>query len=131
MLCKALVYARSTALFTEDQIVNETRGQWYLRQMMGSANIEGSQAMHTMTGHLSHQIEHHLFPNSPAWRYPEMAKEVRDIADKYEVPYNTGSFVAQVGSTGTTTAPNLHYEVKVNRVPQDPSRFILPDYVRN
>lgn len=42
-----------------------------------------------------------------------------------------GDVVAQVGSTGITTAPNLHYEVKVNGVAQDPSRFILPEYVRN
>jgi murein DD-endopeptidase MepM/ murein hydrolase activator NlpD len=42
-----------------------------------------------------------------------------------------GDVIAQVGSTGITTAPNLHYEVKVNGVPQDPSQFILPDYVRN
>ena len=42
-----------------------------------------------------------------------------------------GDAIAQVGSTGITTAPNLHYEVKVNGVAQDPSGFILPDYVRN
>lgn len=42
-----------------------------------------------------------------------------------------GDVVAQVGSTGITTAPNLHYEVRINGVPQDPSRFILPDHVRN
>lgn len=42
-----------------------------------------------------------------------------------------GDVIAQVGSTGITTAPNLHYEVKIDGVAQDPSRFILPDYVRN
>jgi hypothetical protein len=86
-----------TVVFTEEQIRNETRGQWYLRQMMGSANIEGSHAMHVMTGHLSHQIEHHLFPTIPAWRYPEMAVEVKAIAKKYGVPYVTGSFGKQLG----------------------------------
>ena len=89
-------FPEGTAVFTEDQIRNETRGQWYLRQMMGSANIEGSHAMHIMTGHLSHQIEHHLFPTIPAWRYPEMAVEVRAIAKKYGVPYVTGSFGHQL-----------------------------------
>ena len=42
-----------------------------------------------------------------------------------------GDVIAQVGSTGVTTAPNLHYEVKVNGRAQDPSRYILPDFVRN
>lgn len=42
-----------------------------------------------------------------------------------------GDVIAQVGSTGITTAPNLHYEVRVSGRAQDPSEFILPDYVRN
>jgi murein DD-endopeptidase MepM/ murein hydrolase activator NlpD len=42
-----------------------------------------------------------------------------------------GDVVAQVGSTGITTSTNLHYEVRVNGVAQDPSRFILPDNIRN
>src|SRR5215207_2170766 len=48
--------------FARDSIDGETRGEWYLRQMIGSANIKGNKAMHIMTGNLSHQIEHHLFP---------------------------------------------------------------------
>jgi fatty acid desaturase len=48
--------------FTEDQIEGETRAQWYLRQVQGSANIEGSPLFHMVSGNLSHQIEHHLFP---------------------------------------------------------------------
>jgi fatty acid desaturase len=91
-------FPEGTALFTQEQIQNETRGQWYLRQLLGSANIEGSKLMHLLSGHLSHQIEHHLFPTIPAWRYPEMAKEVRRIADKYGVPYTTGPFARQVGN---------------------------------
>ncbi|MBY8852476.1 acyl-CoA desaturase, partial [Saccharothrix sp. MB29] len=55
--------------FERRSIVGETRGQWYLRQMLGSANISGSKALHIMTGNLSHQIEHHLFPDLPSNRY--------------------------------------------------------------
>ena len=56
-------------------IEGETRGEWYLRQMLGSANITGSKAMHFMTGNLSHQIEHHLFPDLPSNRYAEIAPQ--------------------------------------------------------
>ena len=42
-----------------------------------------------------------------------------------------GQVIAKVGSTGTATAPNLHYEVKVDGIPQDPYRFILPNISRN
>jgi linoleoyl-CoA desaturase len=77
---------------------NETRGEWYLRQMLGSANISGSKAMHLMTGNLSHQIEHHLFPDLPSNRYAEIAPQVRALFEKYELPYLTGSLPKQVAS---------------------------------
>jgi len=51
-----------------------------------------------MTGNLSHQIEHHLFPDLPARRYPEIAGEVREICERYGLPYNTGPLRKQLGS---------------------------------
>ncbi len=77
---------------------NETRGQWYLRQMLGSANFSGSKAMHIMSGNLSHQIEHHLFPDLPSNRYAEIAPKVRAVFEKYELTYLTRPFVPQVAS---------------------------------
>lgn len=84
--------------FSEDETADETRGQWYVRQMLGSANIEGSPPFHVMSGNLSHQIEHHLFPDLPAHRYPEMAPQVRALCAKHGLPYNTGGFFKQIGS---------------------------------
>ncbi|MFC4127422.1 fatty acid desaturase family protein [Nocardia rhizosphaerae] len=84
--------------FTKEETEVETRGEWYVRQMLGSANIKGSKLFHIMSGNLSHQIEHHLFPDIPANRYPEMAPEVKALADKYGLPYNTGRFSKQIGS---------------------------------
>ena len=81
--------------FTKEETENETRGEWYIRQMLGSANIEGGNLFHIMSGNLSHQIEHHLFPDVPANRYAEMAPVVRDICRRYGVHYNTGSMVGQ------------------------------------
>jgi len=77
---------------------NETRGEWYLRQMLGSANISGSKAMHLMTGNLSHQIEHHLFPDLPSNRYAEVAPRVQALFEKYDLNYHSAPLVAQVGS---------------------------------
>lgn len=81
--------------FTKADIDNETRAQWYLRQMLGSANISGGKIMHFMTGNLSHQIEHHLFPDLPSNRYAEVAVRVRELCDKYDLPYTTGSLPVQ------------------------------------
>ena len=69
---------------------------WYLRQILGSANITGGPLFHILSGNLSHQIEHHLFPDLPAHRYPEIAPEVREICERYGLPYNTGGFVEAV-----------------------------------
>ncbi len=84
--------------FTEDMIDGETRGDWYVRQMIGSANFSGSKALHLMSGNLSHQVEHHLFPDLPSNRYAEVAPKVRDLCERYGLPYNTGPMWKQVGS---------------------------------
>ena len=84
--------------FEKKSIDGESRGEWYVRQMLGSANISGSKAMHFMTGNLSHQIEHHLFPDLPSNRYAEIAPQVKDIFDRYGLTYTTGSLPKQVAS---------------------------------
>ena len=76
----------------------ETRGDWYVRQMIGSANISGSKFMHLMSGNLSHQIEHHCFPDLPSNRYAEVAVKVREICTRYKLPYTTGPLPKQVAS---------------------------------
>ncbi len=84
--------------FSKSSIEGETRGEWYVRQMIGSANISGSKAMHFMTGNLSHQIEHHLFPDLPSSRYAEIAPRIQDICERYGLSYTTGSLPRQVAS---------------------------------
>ena len=77
---------------------DETKGEWYLRQMLGSADISGSPLMHLLTGNLSHQIEHHCFPDLPSNRYGEIAPQVEDLFQRYGLSYNTRPLVRQVGS---------------------------------
>jgi len=94
--CGHLTEATST--FTEDDLKGETRGGYYLRQILGSSNIEAGPLLGMFTGHLSHQIEHHLFPDIPARRYREMSAEVQQICEKHRIPYNTGTFGKQFKS---------------------------------
>ena len=84
--------------FERTSIEGETRGEWYVRQMLGSANISGSKAMHLMTGNLSHQVEHHLFPDLPSNRYAEIAPRVKDIFDRFGLTYHSAPLYKQVGS---------------------------------
>ena len=78
-------FPAGVATFTEEECEDETRGHWYYRQLLGSANISGSRLFHLMSGNLSHQIEHHLFPDLPARRYPEIAPEVQEICERYGI----------------------------------------------
>lgn len=84
--------------FEFHSIDGETRGQWYLRQMLGSANISGSSLIHLMSGNLSFQIEHHLFPDLPSNRYKEIAPKVAELFDRYGLTYTAGPLYRQVAS---------------------------------
>ncbi|HEX4804687.1 MAG TPA: fatty acid desaturase [Conexibacter sp.] len=91
-------FPEGTHEFTEEETEGETRGQWYHRQLLGSANLTGGPLFHVMSGNLSHQIEHHLFPDLPGHRYAELAVEVREICERYGLPYNSGPLHKQFGS---------------------------------
>ena len=84
--------------FERKSIEGETHGEWYLRQMLGSANISGSPLMHLMSGNLSHQIEHHLFPDLPSNRYKEIAPKVEALFEKYGLSYCARPLPQQVYS---------------------------------
>jgi len=83
--------------FTEEELEDETRAEWYLRQMLGSANFEGGPLLHIMSGNLGFQIEHHLFPDLPSNRYAEISVKVRALCDKYDLPYTIGPLHRQYG----------------------------------
>jgi len=76
--------------FTEQELENETRGGWYVRQLVGSCNLDGTRLFHIMAGSLSFQIEHHLFPDLASVRYPELAPQVREICERWGLPYSSG-----------------------------------------
>ena len=83
--------------FAKDCLRNESRGHWYLRQLRGSSNITGGWLMNVLSGNLSHQIEHHFYPDVPANRYAQLAVDVRAICARYGQHYNTGSLPKQFG----------------------------------
>jgi NADPH-dependent stearoyl-CoA 9-desaturase len=87
-----------TATFREEDLAGEDRGGWYARQVRGSSNFETGWVGRVLSGHLGFQIEHHLFPNIPAWRYPAMAPRVREICERHGLPYRTGSLASQFAS---------------------------------
>jgi NADPH-dependent stearoyl-CoA 9-desaturase len=91
-----------TYTFSQKEVEDETRGGWYVRQLVGAANIEGSPLFHVASGNLGYQVEHHLFPDMPSTRYAEIAPRVKEICERYGLPYNSGPFFKQWGMVNRT-----------------------------
>jgi linoleoyl-CoA desaturase len=83
--------------FDAEDLESESRGAWYVRQLLGSCNIEGPPLLHLATGNLSFQVEHHLFPDLPSNRYAELAPRVREVCERYGLPYVSGPLPRQYG----------------------------------
>nr|WP_298137154.1 fatty acid desaturase [uncultured Pseudomonas sp.] len=88
-------FTEGVAVFSRESFEGESRGHWYLRQLRSSSNMEGGSLFHILSGNLSHQIEHHLFPDLPARRYAALAVEVREIAKRYGQTYDGGRWGEQ------------------------------------
>jgi fatty acid desaturase len=91
-----------TYTFTEEETGDESRGAWYVRQLTGAANIDGGPVFHVISGNLGYQVEHHLYPDMPSSRYGEIAPKVREICQRYGLPYNSGPFHQQLGMVQRT-----------------------------
>jgi NADPH-dependent stearoyl-CoA 9-desaturase len=119
-------FPAGVATFSEEETEDETRGHWYFRQLLGSANITGGKLFHVMTGNLSHQIEHHLFPDLPARRYPQIAEEVREVCERYGLDYNTGPLTRQLGSVARKILRLALPDRVSRRLPTPPGLGRLP-----
>ena len=104
--------------FTPAVVKDESKPEWYLRQMLGSANFDAGPLMAFASGNLCYQIEHHLFPDLPSNRYAEIATRVRALCEGFGLPYTTGSLINQYRQTlriiHTLALPdeflNAHYD---------------------
>ncbi len=103
--------------FTADVLDSETKADWYLRQMLGAANFKAGPLLAFASGNLCYQIEHHLFPDLPSNRLPQIAVRVRALCEKYDLPYTTGSLVRQYLQVLRT----IHKLALPDRIPSTPS----------
>ncbi|MHA7651043.1 fatty acid desaturase family protein [Mycobacterium sp. ML4] len=97
-------FADGAEKFTAEALNDETKPQWYLRQMLGSANFRAGPVMAFMSGNLCYQIEHHLYPDLPSNRYAQIAQRVQAVCASYDLPYTTGSLARQYLLTLRTIA---------------------------
>jgi NADPH-dependent stearoyl-CoA 9-desaturase len=113
--------------FTREEYEAETHPEWYLRQMLGSANFKAGPMMAFMSGNLCYQIEHHLFPDLPSNRYAEISERITALCDKYDLPYTTGSLGHQYMQTFWTilklSLPNKLLEASADDAPETHSEL--------
>jgi fatty acid desaturase len=115
-------FADGAEKFTPETLENETKPEWYLRQMLGSANFDAGPVLAFMSGNLCYQIEHHLFPDLPSNRYAEIAVRVRALCDKYDLPYTTGHLIHQYLLTVRTVFKLALPDGRTSATPEPSSR---------
>jgi len=81
-------FTADAEVFHKSVLEIELPGHWYLRQLRGSSNLKGGKLFHILSGNLSHQIEHHLFPTVPARRYATMSVKVQEVCERFGQNYN-------------------------------------------
>jgi fatty acid desaturase len=121
--------------FTKTDMVGETKGQWYLRQMLGSANFKNGPVLRLMSGNLCHQIEHHLYPDLPSNRLHEISIRVKEICDKFDLPYTTGPFLLQYAKAWRTIAklslPDEYLRSSADDAPETRSERMFTELEQN
>jgi len=66
----------------------ESKGEWYFMQIETTRNYElENQERLDYYGGLNYQIEHHLFPDIPHWRYMHIAREIKNICSELGIQY--------------------------------------------
>jgi NADPH-dependent stearoyl-CoA 9-desaturase len=88
-------FADGAEKFTPTALEGETKADWYLRQMLGTANFRAGPVMAFLSGNLCYQIEHHLYPDLPSNRYAAISERVRAVCTTYDLPYTTGPLIRQ------------------------------------
>lgn len=121
-----------TETFTKEQFKTEDHNQWYLRQMLGSANFSGGKLLTILSGNLNYQIEHHLFPDMPSNRLAEVGTKVKALCEEYDLPYNVASFPVQLFKVEKTilklTLPNKYLVADRDNAPEVRSNAAFTKY---
>ncbi|MDX2356281.1 acyl-CoA desaturase [Dietzia sp. PP-33] len=117
--------------FTKKDVENETRAEWYLRQMLGSANLTGGPVVDFLSGNLSYQIEHHIYPDMSSNRLAEASVRVREVCRKYDLPYVAGPLPVQYFKAWRTIAkmslPNHMLRRTADDAPETHSERMFAD----
>jgi fatty acid desaturase len=128
-------FADGAEKFNTAALVDETKPEWYLRQMLGTANFNAGPVLAFMSGNLCYQIEHHLFPDLPSNRYADIARRVKAVCVAYDLPYTTGPLVRQyllaLRTIMKLALPDRFLTATSDDAPETASEQVPPDRKRS
>ncbi len=84
--------------FSEEEVENETRGGWYMRQMLGSANLTGGKLFHILQRQPLAPDRAPRVPRHPGAPLRRDRRRGPEICERYGLPYNAGPLGKQFGS---------------------------------
>lgn len=80
--------------YSEERLTHRAHGLSLLEQTVRtSRNIAGGPVLHFLTGYISLQIEHHLFPTMPRVHLARAKPRVMDLCRKHGLPYAESSLL--------------------------------------
>jgi len=97
----------------------EIENEWAIHQLMTTADFAHDNKLLTwFAGGLTHQIEHHLFPQVCHVHYPRIAHIVKATAAEYGLPYhyNSGYFTALASHVRTLKKFGLQSDFDLTNV---------------
>ncbi|BBO66188.1 peptidase M24 [Desulfosarcina alkanivorans] len=109
--------------------VSPFTGKKELHKGMDIANRKGTAILATANGVVSYAGKKGAMGNivvvdhghGIVTRYAHLSKTLKKRGEKVK----RGDIIAQMGNSGRSTGPHLHYEVHLNGVPVNPSKYIL------
>ena len=92
-------FPAGVATFTEEECEDESRGHWYYRQLLGSANITGGKLFHIMSRQPVAPDRAPPVPGHPGAPLPRARRSrCEKLCEKYGIEYNTGGAAQQLCS---------------------------------
>jgi fatty acid desaturase 2 (delta-6 desaturase) len=72
----------------KEVLIHADNEDWVRSAVLRTVNVKHSLLVNWWMGYLNMQIEHHLFPNMPQFRHPQIAARIKALCVKHNLQYD-------------------------------------------
>jgi len=83
----------------QEILMTEQNEDWVRSAILRTTNIKHNFLVNWWMGYLNMQIEHHLFPNMPQFRHPQVSDRIKALAKKHGLEYDERGYWEVVAAT--------------------------------